>query len=99
MAASTPANSRARVARSSHCIETHQADAESYVHFDLKKLMLSLRMRPDPTTALQFRCLAASTTCRTEACLGRRNGTTENRIHRIQWESSWLLDRRGTLGR
>jgi hypothetical protein len=26
-----------------HCIETHHADAESYMHFDLVKLMLSLR--------------------------------------------------------
>jgi hypothetical protein len=26
-----------------HCIEMHGADAESYIHFDLQKLMLSLK--------------------------------------------------------
>ncbi len=26
-----------------HCIKMHGADAESYIHFDLEKLMLSLQ--------------------------------------------------------
>jgi hypothetical protein len=26
-----------------HCKEMHSADAESYIHFDLQKLMLSLK--------------------------------------------------------
>ena len=26
-----------------HCIQMHDADAESYIHFDLEKLMLSLK--------------------------------------------------------
>jgi hypothetical protein len=26
-----------------HCIKMHAADAESYIHFDFEKLMLSLK--------------------------------------------------------
>jgi hypothetical protein len=34
---------RCYLAYSQHCIEMHDADAESYIHLDLEKLMLSLK--------------------------------------------------------